>query len=70
MAPTVPWGAIAWGIGGLVGGLVLVALGYAVVGPLGGTAMEVAAGTLVVIGMSVALVSVFMLLLPPLLPSR
>lgn len=61
--------SIASGIGGVAVGL-LIAFAGALIGRGDTTAGEVAAGTITVIGITVAFLSVFLLVLPPLLPSR
>lgn len=65
-----PLKPLAWGLGVLAVGFALVFLGYNVIGIGDSTSSEVLAGLSVVLGLTLVLVSVFVFLLPPLLPSK
>ncbi len=67
--PHSPPRALLLGILGLVGGLLLAWIGNTI-GKGTSTGAQVAAGTTVVLGVILAFLSVFVFLLPPLLPSR
>lgn len=64
-----PTKAVLTGVAGLALGVV-VALSGTWIGRIGTTAADVAAGTVVVVGITVALLSVFLFLLPAVLPSK
>jgi hypothetical protein len=61
---------LAYGVGGVLVGLLVTYIGYGVIARGTGTAADLGAGFTVVIGLTLIIVSFFAFLLPPLIPAR